>query len=86
MFETALLLGFCALAALVCAAGMLRSAPFAEITPETWGETLDVNDPRFLDLQTLWSTAKVGSGAEEFKRGWRTVLVAMFTHPSFIGY
>src|SRR6266566_3189812 len=31
------------LAALVCAAGVLRSAPFAEITPESWGETLDVN-------------------------------------------
>src|SRR6266851_4417140 len=30
-------------AALVCAAGVLRSAPFAEITPESWGETLDVN-------------------------------------------
>ena len=29
--------------ALVCAAGVLRSAPFAEITPESWGETLDVN-------------------------------------------
>jgi NAD(P)-dependent dehydrogenase (short-subunit alcohol dehydrogenase family) len=31
------------LAALVCAAGMLRSAPFEQIAPETWAETLDVN-------------------------------------------
>ncbi len=31
------------LAALVCAAGVLTSAPFDEITPESWGETLDVN-------------------------------------------
>ena len=30
-------------AALVCAAGVLRSEPFAQITPETWRETLDVN-------------------------------------------
>jgi NAD(P)-dependent dehydrogenase (short-subunit alcohol dehydrogenase family) len=30
-------------AALVCAAGVLRSEPFAQITPETWTETLDVN-------------------------------------------
>jgi NAD(P)-dependent dehydrogenase (short-subunit alcohol dehydrogenase family) len=30
-------------AALVCAAGVLRSVPFAEITPETWAESLDVN-------------------------------------------
>ena len=29
--------------ALVCAAGVLRSAPFAEITPETWAESLGVN-------------------------------------------
>jgi hypothetical protein len=50
------------------------------------GETLEQNDPRFLDLQTLWSATKIGGSADEFKRGWRTVLVAMFTHPSFIGY
>jgi NAD(P)-dependent dehydrogenase (short-subunit alcohol dehydrogenase family) len=31
------------LSALVCAAGVLRSAPFDEITPETWAESLDVN-------------------------------------------
>jgi NAD(P)-dependent dehydrogenase (short-subunit alcohol dehydrogenase family) len=31
------------LGALVCAAGTLKSEPFAEITPETWAETLDVN-------------------------------------------
>lgn len=31
------------LAALVCAAGALKSELFAEITPETWAETLDVN-------------------------------------------
>jgi len=30
-------------AALVCAAGVLRSAPFEQITPATWAETLDVN-------------------------------------------
>ena len=30
-------------AALVCAAGVLRSVPFPEITPETWAESLDVN-------------------------------------------
>jgi NAD(P)-dependent dehydrogenase (short-subunit alcohol dehydrogenase family) len=29
--------------ALVCAAGVLRSVPFAEITPEAWAESLDVN-------------------------------------------
>jgi NAD(P)-dependent dehydrogenase (short-subunit alcohol dehydrogenase family) len=29
--------------ALVCAAGILKSAPFDEITPETWAESLDVN-------------------------------------------
>jgi NAD(P)-dependent dehydrogenase (short-subunit alcohol dehydrogenase family) len=29
--------------ALVCAAGTLRSAPFAQTTPQTWAETLDVN-------------------------------------------
>jgi 3-oxoacyl-[acyl-carrier protein] reductase len=29
--------------ALVCAAGVLRSAPFAEITPEAWAESLGVN-------------------------------------------
>ena len=31
------------LSALVCAAGVLRSAPFDEITPEAWAESLDVN-------------------------------------------
>jgi NAD(P)-dependent dehydrogenase (short-subunit alcohol dehydrogenase family) len=31
------------LAALVCAAGVLRSVPFAQTTPETWEETLGVN-------------------------------------------
>ena len=31
------------LAALVCAAGVLRSAPFEQTTPQTWAETLDVN-------------------------------------------
>ena len=31
------------LAALVCAAGSLTSAPFAETTPEIWQRTLDVN-------------------------------------------
>jgi len=31
------------LGALVCAAGALRSVPFAEMTPELWAETLDVN-------------------------------------------
>ena len=31
------------LTALVCAAGMLRSEPFAQTTPETWAETLEVN-------------------------------------------
>jgi NAD(P)-dependent dehydrogenase (short-subunit alcohol dehydrogenase family) len=31
------------LSALVCAAGVLRSAPFDQITPETWAESLDVN-------------------------------------------
>jgi len=30
-------------AALVCAAGVLKSVPFAEMTAEVWGETLDVN-------------------------------------------
>jgi NAD(P)-dependent dehydrogenase (short-subunit alcohol dehydrogenase family) len=35
--------GLGSLAALVCAAGVLRSVPFAEITSETWAETLDVN-------------------------------------------
>jgi NAD(P)-dependent dehydrogenase (short-subunit alcohol dehydrogenase family) len=30
-------------AALVCAAAVLRSKPFAEITPEIWAESLDVN-------------------------------------------
>jgi NAD(P)-dependent dehydrogenase (short-subunit alcohol dehydrogenase family) len=29
--------------ALVCAAGVLTSAPFDEITPEAWAESLDVN-------------------------------------------
>jgi NAD(P)-dependent dehydrogenase (short-subunit alcohol dehydrogenase family) len=31
------------LGALVCAAGALHPAPFAELTPEVWAETLDVN-------------------------------------------
>ena len=31
------------LAALVCAAGVLRSAPFGETTPEIWEQTLGVN-------------------------------------------
>jgi NAD(P)-dependent dehydrogenase (short-subunit alcohol dehydrogenase family) len=31
------------LAALVCAAGALKSVPFAEMTAEVWAETLDVN-------------------------------------------
>ncbi len=31
------------LAALVCAAGVLTSAPFAETTPEIWAQTLGVN-------------------------------------------
>jgi NAD(P)-dependent dehydrogenase (short-subunit alcohol dehydrogenase family) len=29
--------------ALVCAAAVLRSEPFAQLTPESWSETLDVN-------------------------------------------
>ena len=35
--------GMGSLAALVCAAGVLKSAPFAEMTAEVWAETLDVN-------------------------------------------
>ena len=35
--------GMGSLAALVCAAGALKSVPFAEITPEVWAEILDVN-------------------------------------------
>jgi NAD(P)-dependent dehydrogenase (short-subunit alcohol dehydrogenase family) len=31
------------LGALVCAAGALHSVPFAEMTPEVWTETIDVN-------------------------------------------
>jgi NAD(P)-dependent dehydrogenase (short-subunit alcohol dehydrogenase family) len=31
------------LGALVCAAAVLRSAPFGQTTPEAWAETLDVN-------------------------------------------
>lgn len=68
----------------------VSSATVFAVMRDVWkrltGETLAENDARFLDLQTLWSTAKVGAGPDEFKRGWRTVLVAMFTHPSFIGY
>ncbi len=56
----------------------------------TWkrltGETLDDANPTYLDLMTLWSTAKADATADDFRRGWRTVLVAMLTHPSFIGY
>ena len=29
--------------AMICAAGSLHSVPFAELTPEVWAETLDVN-------------------------------------------
>ena len=35
--------GIGSLAALVCAAGTLKSVLFAEMTAEVWGETLDVN-------------------------------------------
>jgi len=35
--------GVGSLAGLVCAAAVLRSAPFAQTTPEMWAETLDVN-------------------------------------------
>src|SRR5437764_4431868 len=35
--------GLGSLAALVCAAGVLRSEPFARMTPHSWQETLDVN-------------------------------------------
>src|SRR5438128_9705991 len=35
--------GVGSLAAMVCAAGVLRSGPFGRMTPETWQETLDVN-------------------------------------------
>jgi NAD(P)-dependent dehydrogenase (short-subunit alcohol dehydrogenase family) len=35
--------GLGSLSALVCAAGVLRSVPFDEITPEAWAESLDVN-------------------------------------------
>jgi NAD(P)-dependent dehydrogenase (short-subunit alcohol dehydrogenase family) len=35
--------GMGSLAALVCAAGALKSVPFAETTSEDWAETLDVN-------------------------------------------
>jgi 3-oxoacyl-[acyl-carrier protein] reductase len=35
--------GVGSLAALVCAAAVLKSAPFAQTTPEIWAETLDVN-------------------------------------------
>jgi NAD(P)-dependent dehydrogenase (short-subunit alcohol dehydrogenase family) len=35
--------GVGSLATLVCAAGVLRSVPFAQTTPETWEETLGVN-------------------------------------------
>ena len=35
--------GVGSLAALVCAAGVLKSAPFARTTPEMWAETLGVN-------------------------------------------
>ena len=35
--------GMGSLSALVCAAGILKSAPFAQMTTEVWAETLDVN-------------------------------------------
>jgi NAD(P)-dependent dehydrogenase (short-subunit alcohol dehydrogenase family) len=35
--------GLGSLSALVCAAGVLRSVPFEEITPDAWADSLDVN-------------------------------------------
>ncbi len=51
------------LAALVCAAGVLTSAPFTETTSEIWGQTLGVNlTGSFLCCREAFTAMRAGGG------------------------
>jgi hypothetical protein len=38
------------------------------------------------DLETLWTAASGGQTEDEVRGAWRTVLVAIMTHPRFLTY
>ena len=46
---------------------------------------LKATDPTYDQLQTLWSAVK-SKKSGEFRAAWRTLLVAMLTHPTFVTY
>lgn len=50
------------------------------------GEALDESSATYTAFQTMWAAAKPEASAEDFRRAWRVVLVAMLTHPQFINY
>lgn len=49
-------------------------------------ETLDDTNQIYLDLQALWTGAEAKGTADDFKRAWRVMLVAILTHPNFLIY
>lgn len=50
------------------------------------GEALDETSTVYTDFQTLWAGSGPDTSAEDFRRAWRVVLTAMFTHPRFMTY
>jgi hypothetical protein len=50
------------------------------------GEELSVASQTYADFQTLWTAAEPSGSDDDARRAWRTVLVALLSHPSVIGY
>lgn len=50
------------------------------------GEDLQETSQTYTDFQTLWTASEPNGSAEDFRRAWRTILVAMLTHPKVITY
>lgn len=49
-------------------------------------EELADTSPIYAELQALYAASKPESGPDAFRAAWRTVLVAIMTHPSFLIY
>jgi hypothetical protein len=50
------------------------------------GEPLEDTSTIYTDFQTLWAASAPDDSADDFRRAWRVVLTAMFTHPRFVTY
>jgi NAD(P)-dependent dehydrogenase (short-subunit alcohol dehydrogenase family) len=75
------------LSALVCAAGVLRSAPFDEITPEAWAESLDVNlTGSFLCCRAAFNAMRRSGGGRIVNLGSLSGVYATEKFPGLAAY